>query len=980
MFMSNFKIFVCCIFFCFMLCLHADEQISDSKSTKNNFESELNIKREEVFEFTDSPKVVRQGDRIEIFFESKGFCDVTVVIENSDGKIIRHLASGVLGPNAPQPFQKNSKAQKIIWDGKNDQGDYIDNKDNCNIKVSLGLKPQFEKNVLWSPYQRIGSKTPVLSACDEGVLVFDGKGVDHLRLFDHEGKYKRTIYPFPADKLNKVNGLSFHEFPQDKQKLPLKSGHVQATLLTSGYSSSGADIFGSGRAAGAMASLGNQIAIAESRLNWLALDGSTGGKSLLGPSVTLSADLGTIHEFRGGKYEIGPRSMAFSPDGKWLYMTCFFWGFSWHQGVFHGVARMPVDGNEPPTLWKGSLKQTIRRGDDWKRETGEAPADFNQPMSVTCDSLGNVYVADYFNDRIQVFKENGEFIRSVHSLKPTKVCVDPKSGEIYVFSWVVSGIDWLEAIKKDPKCAEVEAILSHFNAISNPTLKATYALPLIWRVGQDSFGPYNKEKGGIWHMPDGWWNAAEIDFKAKEPTIWLIPSYPWKQKYDMAAIKLYKMKDGKLILKYDTGESLKEKIAQIVPAPFSRQRMCVDHKTGNLYVLEQENGTDKNFCRVTEYNPVTGKSKLIELPCHAEDMCFDLNGLAYLRVDPGIIRFDSSTWKEVPWDYGEESPGVMFSGTSGGRSKPSDSVLRVPGGRTNPFWHLGGISVSAKGHLAVSTFNGSKKSERKDNAEIKVNGQQKPYTPELFPGRYQWGEIHIFDKHGKVISKDSFPGIGHLDGLEIDKDDSIYVMVGATRMINGKKYDSAKDDVTETLIKVSANQAKVLSSGNVPVPLPKNSYPKRSPDVSGGIGTGGDAWVENADWFYGGVGSSYINQPAPSCCCWNSRFTLDLLGRSFAPEIRHSSVAVLDTAGNLILRVGRYGNADDGKPLETDPENKNPRSIGGDEVGLFYAPFVATHTDNRLFIADPGNGRIISVKLNYHKEEIIKLLEVPNTK
>jgi len=957
------------------LCLWADESLQINTGI-----DELKIKREEVFEFNTKPSVDMQGDRVEISFETKSFCDTTIVIENSEGKIVRHLASGVLGTNAPLPFQKNSKAQKIVWDGKNDQGDYIDNKERYSVRVSLGLKPQFEKNVLWSPYQRIGSKTPILTACDEGVLVFDGKGVDHLRLFDHDGKYKRTIYPFPADKLNKVNGLNLHEFPQSKQKLPLKNGHVQGTLLTSGYSSSGGDIFGTGRAAAAMASLGNQIVISESRLNWLGLDGSTNGKSLQGPSVTLTAELGTIHEFRGGSYEIGPRSMAFSPDGKWLYMTSFFWGFSWHQGTFHGVARMATDSNEPPKLWKGSLKQTIRRGDNWKRETGEAPADFNQPMSVTCDSQGNVYIADYFNDRIQVFKQNGDFIRSIPSLKPTKVCVDPKSGEIYVFSWTVSGIDWLEANKINPKGAEVDATLSHYNSIANPTLKTKYPLPLFWRSGENSYAPYKNEKGGTWHMPDGWWYAAEIDFKASEPTIWLIPAHPWRQKYDLAAIKLYTMKEGKLVLKYDTGESLKEKIPLMNPAPFSRQRMCVDHKTGNLYVLEQDNGTDKNFSRATEYNIQTGKAKLVELPCHAEDMCFDINGLAYLRVDPGIIRFDSATWKEIPWDYGEENPGVMFSGTSGGRSKPSDSVLRVPGGRTSPFWHLGGIFVSAKGHLAVSTFNGSGKSERKDNAEVKLSGQQKPYTPELYPGRFQWGEIHIFDKHGKVVSKDSFPGIGHLDGVGIDKDDSIYVMVGATRVINGKKYDSPKDDVTETLIKVPANEAKVISTGNVPVPLPKSSFPNRSPDLRGSIGVGGDAWVENADWFYGGVGSSYINQPAPSCCCWNSRFTLDLLGRSFAPEVRHSSVAVLDTAGNLILRVGRYGNADDGKPLELDPENKTPRSIGGDEVGLFYAPFVASHTDKRLFIADPGNGRIISVKLNYHKEEKITLQEVPSKK
>ena len=54
-----------------------------------------------------------------------------------------------------------------------------------------------------------------------------------------------------------------------------------------------------------------------------------------------------------------------------------------------------------------------------------------------------------------------------------------------------------------------------------------------------------------------------------------------------------------------------------------------------------------------------------------------------------------------------------------------------------------------------------------------------------------------------------------------------------------------------------------------------------------------------------------------------------------------------------------------------------PRKLGGDEVGLFYAPYVAVHTDRRLFIADPGNARIVSVKLDYHVTERIRLGSVP---
>ena len=51
---------------------------------------EFKIKREAVFEFAAKPQVTRQGDAITVRFESKGYCDATVAIENPAGKIVRH--------------------------------------------------------------------------------------------------------------------------------------------------------------------------------------------------------------------------------------------------------------------------------------------------------------------------------------------------------------------------------------------------------------------------------------------------------------------------------------------------------------------------------------------------------------------------------------------------------------------------------------------------------------------------------------------------------------------------------------------------------------------------------------------------------------------------------------------------------------------------------------------------------------------------
>ena len=139
------------------------------------------------------------------------------------------------------------------------------------------------------------------------------------------------------------------------------------------------------------------------------------------------------------------------------------------------------------------------------------------------------------------------------------------------------------------------------------------------------------------------------------------------------------------------------------------------------------------------------------------------------------------------------------------------------------------------------------------------------------------------------------------------------------------------------------------------------------------------AWVEGAEWLFGGAdwfGFNSSKCPGGGCDCWSSRFCLDYLARSFVPEIDRYSVAVLDRNGNVITRVGRYGNVDDGKPLVLDGGPPTPRSIGGDEIALFHAAYVGTETDRRLFIHDAGNARILSVKLGYHAEERVALKEV----
>lgn len=75
---------------------------------------EFKVKREEIFDFAQKPNVTREGDKVTISFETKGRCDVTIAIENAQGEIVQHLASGVLGTHAPPPFQKGTLKQTVV--------------------------------------------------------------------------------------------------------------------------------------------------------------------------------------------------------------------------------------------------------------------------------------------------------------------------------------------------------------------------------------------------------------------------------------------------------------------------------------------------------------------------------------------------------------------------------------------------------------------------------------------------------------------------------------------------------------------------------------------------------------------------------------------------------------------------------------------------------------------------------------------------
>jgi hypothetical protein len=939
---------------------------------------DLRVQREEVFEFTKKPTVTVDGDNVTITFAVKGYCDATIAIENAEGRILRYLASGVLGKNAPPPFQKDSLRQTVVWDGKDELGRYIDDRANVAIRVSLGLKPRFERSLLWSAKRRVSRVPPSIAPAPEGVYVFGGHTFDHLRLFDHDGNYVRTTFPFPSDKIAQARGVFWKTFPQDGKKLPIKANFYQTAMLTSGDNMHGGVDFDpekgiyrnsigltyhrlmSGTAGTMLAVRDGRIALGHLSLNRLSTDGATarafdgGGRlPLSGPGILQTEGFYTIHGFRGGSRNLPPRRAAFSPDGRTLYLSGYLYDLGWHVGGLHVVMRMPFDGDQKPSVFAGSTGLA---------SVGKKNGEFGIATSVDCDAQGRVYVADYLNRRIQVFDPQGKHLANVPTPAPMHVQVCPKTGEIWVASWAFwhgnGGMNrhLLRGAQKAglgfPQQRDVPPALIRYGRLDNPKKLASWPLP---------FHRYN-----VWHGSIGINEyQVTVDFHTDPPTVWQIPwgaggaggsrGIPPEQR----SIRLLRPKDDKLVLIRDFGADTRK----VMPTQElrARSRLYVNPKNGTLYVASMTQpdpgtGASKAFPQWIKVNPKSGRSQVANLPMDAEDAAFDLEGRVYLRGMQAVGRFDAETWREIPWDYGENRRSGFMN------KKPElASSLPTTGGIN---WHMGGIAVSPRGRLAVTSYVDAKHVKTgRGERDLFDNVSGTGYTPRIFPGRRVGGKypvIHVWDRHGKLVHEDAVPGLSITHGIGIDRDDALYIMETAQPFIDGKPWFNRG---AGTLVKFRPGKGRILSPGGV-IPLPKSQHPDRPKDLNTG-------WLENAEWMFGGVG--VFTKRGIGCDCINCSFALDYFRRSFAPEIDRYSVAVVDGNGNLILRIGQYGNADDGVPLIKRGGPPNPRSIGGDEVALFHGAYLATQTDRRLFICDVGNGRVVSVKLGYHTTERVGL-------
>ncbi|MBA4387926.1 MAG: hypothetical protein C0404_08085 [Verrucomicrobia bacterium] len=878
--------------------------------------------RAAVFEFAQKPEVRRQrsaltgrgSDAWTITFASKAACDATISIVGRDGRTIRHLASGVLGKNAPWPFKQDSLVQTIEWDGRDDHGVLVPSEILCaetKVKIGLGLVVS---------YDRLLAREPALLGYRAGGLACDGEGNVYcliqnestaIYVLNSGGKYLRTVVPFPSHLPgNKLSGIEFTA-RVDGLNVPVttRSGigsycffncmvPIHRGVSPISLASDGRSVLFMGRNC-------ESTGIPCWVLNRVGIDGSfDGAPLLLRPS---------------SQYNVAPGpDMVVSQDGSWIY-----WTGDRTTDSGDSVLRQKLEAMTPfSRSWKPAYKTAPDVFAGKANEPGNDDLHLNDPQGMAFDVAGNLHVVDRGNDRIQVFGSDGRLVRSYAVRSPLQVQVHPRTGDAYVLCEDLAAKKAVVVkFGKDGKQIGSEAVLAH-----------------------DKAPPYGQSC------------CFCLDASGVDPAIWTS---------DAEGVKKFADRGGTFEKVLDCAAELKKNWPgwDLPRHPVFRghQWLAADSNREEIYM--RLGGTAEGSA-VLRIDGLTGK--LIDKPATYKvgEACTGPDGLTYFAIESGrvIVRFDPATGRPVPFEKGDVEVGFL------GEKVKAIRTAMAGGDRM-----IGdGLCVAPNGDIYVVASEPAPAF----HDELRKNGQAKnlvkPSGKMLGDG--QVDVLQVFRSDGSLKHISALPGLMPVCGLRVMRNGNVLLNSGlrkiGVRVPEGIAPGRPAFGDWGTMICFDS-QFETFPVGSI-----RGTYEeplKGAPTYVGAYMSDKPVGVERVRWDYSGI--------APM----ESRFDLDGFDRAWVPATHTFSINVLDANGNLIARIGRYGNADNRGPDSpvVDPKTgllrprraddpvdlKSPDELAA-EPGFYWAPAVAV-TDEALYVNDQGNSRIVRCKLACLAEETV---------
>ncbi len=838
--------------------------------------------------FAAKPTATKAGDGAKIGFSVSAPTDVEVSIVGADGKVVRHLAAGMVGKNAPEPFKKDSLAQEVAWDGKDDAGKPAAGGP-FKARVRLGLSATLDRFIPSAP-DPLSRPTSIGVGANGDVYVLAGRSHTnsvnvYMFVLDRDGKYLRTILPSPAGlKADQVKGL-------ERLKLP---GGKEVPIIYHGYTGDVAPFLAGMRA--------QQLAVTSQ--GWIVF--ASGGNDMwdqgeqrhalvIKPDGSTPPEVGFVGPRLGNAcgYGIGLRrqQLAVSPDNKTVYFCGMGWGGSGKKppkGI-HCIGRTTWASKAP------APESFIGKPD----EPGDDDEHLNDPVSVACDGEGRILVSDFGNNRVAVFAADGKFLGQTKVERPRMVCVHPKTGVMYVLT--APEVDAKKrgggpfSIVKFDKAVDGKEVARGSFSGGNPVLAldASAEIARLWLAN-----------GGLFPIEDaGGKLEAGADVITAAPGGF--PGYPLYLAHDPAREVLYvsdyalgrpNIKTVRVDLKTDN-----------ISPMLDSSEVTLD-RAGNLYALD---GYGRNS--ISRFDPegkplafASGSNKL-SIKYRAGLPNVGVKGLA-VAPDGDIFAYQDNNMSGPVriWQFGPDGK-VKREDFVG--DIPFDSGTGLAADRAGNVY--AGINIHDPKHLYPDDF-GDQIPQLAWYAPYPAKASWYARPMHAMPDGPPWNRPYInfyLYQYGLVFKF----------GPEGGK-----LVIGA--LPKDKSGEAAR-----------------------PAGVPADAKEYRNAYLGQTVWLSGEKWEYRG---FGICANRTEGWGDPGCSCMSSRFCIDRHDRLFVPDVFRFSIGVVDTAGNELARIGDYGNVDSAGPKSAVPEPAipfaSPNAVAAGEDRIF----VADRKSRRIVVID----------------------------
>ncbi|HOX05678.1 MAG TPA: hypothetical protein PK280_04675 [Planctomycetota bacterium] len=839
--------------------------------------------------FSAKPAVTKAGDKFTVAFTVAAATDVEVAVLDAGGKVVRHLAAGALGAKNPPPEPlKAGLAQALEWDGKDDAGKPAAGGP-FKARVRLGLKPEFDRFMLYEPDAHPGTGALALGPKGEVYAFYQdptangNQGGIKVRVMTREGKFVRQLLPFPADApYAKVKATGAFQ-DADGSLVPHLHNWHSLNFYPDPVASRGRS----------MAGHSQPVVDSSGRIYWIV----SGGRL-----CALDADGGVPYEtflseplFAGARNVGGRAALCMSSDGKSLYATSTQADDGWGKNT-----------RAIPCVFR--VDTATRKAEPFVGKPGEPGKEkelLAGPRGVAA-AAGLLYVADPEAGRVAVFKEEDRsFVGEIKCVLPHIVQVHPKTGAVYVVSYVPEANP-----RADGQSRITDAKLLKFASYKDEKPAVEMPLP---RTGLS---------------PNGGTHRIALDASAEPPLLWA-PGVPYASK-------------GSHIACYRDAGAKFELVD--VPAPKGpwgngARDLLVDRVRGEFYVKVQgeqwhqfEEKTAK-LVRTVQFHNVggprmndTGAQLGVDAAGNYITHAWgEGKGLQRWTRDLKPLKWEGKDTNSTPW-------GAMMTFTQKYMALRGDEIYVIKPVKGPHSVEVYDQGLNVKRRAVWNARRGScVRVDAKGNTYVTAPLRQEGRDfEEFFDGKLE----KIPDYYGSV-------GAGHY----------WYVyMAGAI-----VKFPPAGGAFYWKGDKEAGQDAPGLPEAVAAKPKLKFNYlggAGRSPHVP--------CEVQGADWVRTAFSPYAETYPdgTPVCMCEGQGFDVDAWGRVWHINLFRFRVEVADNANNTVTTFGKYGNQDSGP----DGRIKTPA------VPLAWPTYVAV-SDDYAYVNDTIGMRVVRVKLNAAAEE-----------